>query len=303
MILRLICAFAFSVTSLALSQEASVAPAETKRSLKFHRPHQVGETYLYTASVSQYRTTDIVADDQRHPGGSENLDLSLKGVLEITKVTPEFGNVLGMTFTVEKMSLTDAEGSQSGLDPGTVITASHSEGGPIFTAGGRELDGLLKQAFDLGLPTINAIDEPTDAILAPPGPVAVGETWKMNRTKLAETLKKMRKGEIDTDQTKATVTYQGSATLEGVETDTMVGSTHLVYTKLEGLPENLRLLSSTYTHDNTTALPRDPALRHIPRESTVAESRARFAVKQADEEFELEVKTNLEIRRTSTPKP
>jgi len=302
MILRLFCALALFVTPSTLAKEAPAPPADTKRALKFHRPHHVGDTYRYTAAVSQSRTMDVIVDDQRQPGGSENLDLSLEGILEVTKVTPEFGNVLGMTFNVEKMSLTDGQGKQSGLEPGTVITASRQDDTVVFTAQGRELDGLLKQALELGLPAIYSIDESTDAVLAPPGPVAPGETWEMNRTKLADTLKKMRKVEIDADRTKATVTYKGTAKTGGIETDTVIGSTHVIYTKLDGLPENYRILSSTYNQDTTTALPRDTTLRYIPSERSVAESKARFAVKQADGDFELEVKTHLEIRRTSSPK-
>lgn len=208
MIVRFFFAFSLAVAPLASAKESPAPPAETRRSLKFHRPQQVGDTYRYTAEVSQARTIDIIADDERQPGGSENLELSLEGTLEVTEVTPEFGNVLGMTFHVEKMSLTDEEGKQSGLEPGTVITA---------------------------------------------------------------------------------------------ETDTVVGSAQFIYKKLDGLPENYRLLSSAYSHDTTTALPRDTSVRYIPSERSVAESKARFAVKQAGEEFELEIKTHLETRRSSAP--
>ena len=69
MILRLFCALALVVTPSTPAQEAPVPPADTKRVLKFHRPHQVGDTYRYTADVSQSRTMDVIADDQRHDMG------------------------------------------------------------------------------------------------------------------------------------------------------------------------------------------------------------------------------------------
>ena len=302
MILRFFCTFVLVLAPPMLSQEAPSPPAETKRDLKFHRPHRVGDTYRYTANVSQSRTMDIYMDDELHPAGSESLELALEGILEITQVTPQFGNILGVTLTVEKMSLTDDHGKQSGFEPGTVITANSKDDAVLMTAKGMEVDGPLKEALELGLPTIHTIDEPADAVLAPPGPVAPGDSWDMNQTKLAESLKKLRKVEIDADRSKAMMTYQGSAIAGGIETDTVMGSTHLIYTKIDDLPENYRLLRSSDIQDNTTALPRDPAVNSNPSERSVAESKTRFAVKQEGREFELEIKTHLESRRTSTPK-
>jgi len=302
MILRLFCTAALLSPAALIAQETPAAPAAAKRELKFHRPETKGTKYDYTMKASQTRTMDIHADEEVQPGGSQSLEVTLEGTMEVTEVTPQAGSVIGYTFTVKKMSLTDGSGADDGFEPGTVITAKVKDHEVTYFAHGGEVEGNLKEGLSLALPVLLGLDEPEDdSVMQPPGPVTPGEKWEMNKAKIAETLKKIRREEIDEAQSKAAAHYKGPATVAGMETDTIVTSVHLVYTKVGGLPDGHRLVSTTYTNDTTTALPRDEKLSAMPSTRSVSESKSRFAVKQEGREFEVEYKTHRESRQTVTP--
>jgi hypothetical protein len=288
----------------ATSSVAQEKPAGEKRTLTFHRAEVKGAKYEVTAKASVLRTQDYIVDDEREPAEKAlNLEIAINGQLEVTNVTPTAGQVNGYTFTVSQVSGTESSKDLTGIKAGSVIKAKPGNGGrTAFAVDGAEPEAVVVEALEAALPPIICVDEETDDLMEPQGPVAPGEEWKPDMARYARAMmKSYLMMEIDVEKSSVKSRFKGPVSIAGQDCDTVIYSDDLKITKIGGLSGGWKLKSGTTSAVTSSAMARDIKIAALVAEKSTRDTEYTYEMKSEGKEYGAVMKSHEQLDRTMKP--
>ncbi|MHC5113569.1 MAG: hypothetical protein ACYTGP_03975 [Planctomycetota bacterium] len=203
----------------ATNPSAAEMPAETAATeyrIRLHRPMEVGQVMHVRGfgMQEQFTTAEMPNGTQPTQGSRLHVDFEAEG--KVLAVDAK-GRPSRVSYQVLKCEMRRDGSPQVIAEPGTTIVASEEAGATnktIFEIDGRRVDSDAHAALTI----VAALDNESmtqDEVLGTDQPRTVGESWDVNRAKMAELFRQQSKSPVAPENVSGTTTLTGVTTQDG----------------------------------------------------------------------------------------